>query len=74
MEKKTLPPPLLPPPPRSPLACTQTLFYFSFPSFQKHRRAPLCWRSINPALQFIFYHLRSTSVRETSARLTLKRK
>ena len=45
------------------LACTQALFYFSFRSFTKHRRAkrarstrkknkstptPLRWRSINP--------------------------
>ena len=34
------------------LACTQTLFYFSFRSFRRHR-------SINP-LRFIFYHARST--------------
>ena len=50
---------------------------FSFPSFQKHRRAPqqskrtrtsptttpLRWRSINP-LRFKFYHPRSTDFEE----------
>ena len=47
------------------LACTQTLFYFSFRSFQKHRRAliPLRGRSINPR-QFLFFI--------TRARRTLK--
>ena len=59
------------------VACTQTLFHFSFRSFQKHRRAPqqskrartsptttpLRWRSINP-LRFKFYHPRSTDFEE----------
>ena len=31
------------------LACTQTLCYFSFRSFQKHRR----WQSINPPAVYI---------------------
>ena len=61
------------------VACKQTLFYFSFHPFQKHRRARgnergvrerkiptttlLRWRSINP-LRFIFYHPRSTHFQE----------
>ena len=61
------------------VACTQTLLYFSFRYFRKHRRAhkrserartsaerdttPLRWRPINP-LRFIFYHSRSTDFKE----------
>ena len=54
------------------LACIQTLFNFSFRSFQKHRRArerserattPVHWRSINPP-KFIFYYARSTDFEE----------
>ena len=61
-------------------ACTQTLFYFSFRSFRKHRRA--CERSerartsaerekhyflvlvVYKSPFFIFYHLRSTDFKE----------
>ena len=47
------------------VACTQTLFYFSFRSFQNigelARTSALHWRAINP-LRFIFYHPGSTSL------------
>ena len=55
------------------VACKQTLFYFSFRSVQKHRRArerserarkkTLRLRSINLP-RFIFYHARSTDFEE----------
>ena len=48
------------------VACTQTLFYFSFRALEnigvrdsKGTPTPLRWRSINPP-RFIFYHARST--------------
>ena len=60
------------------IACKQSLFYFSFRSFQKQRRArersertrtsaelekELRWRSINLP-RFIFHHARSTDFEE----------
>ena len=54
------------------VACSQTLFYFSFRSFRKHRRAssssptPLPFAlAVNksPAV-FVFYHARSTDFEE----------
>ena len=46
------------------VACTQTLFYFSFRSFGKHRQArERGEHSINP-LRFIFYHACSTVFQE----------
>ena len=63
---------------RAVLACTQTLFYFSFRSFRKHRRArekgnlfsssptptPLVLAVNNSPAVFIFYHARSTNFEE----------
>ena len=47
------------------LACTQTLFHFSLPSFRKHLRlfssfpaaTPLSWRSITPPRGFLSHAL-----------------
>ena len=53
------------------LACTQTLFYNSFRSFQKHRRARRARErarslalAVNKPLRFIFYHPRSNDYEE----------
>ena len=54
----------------SPVACKQTLFYFSFRSFQKHRRARSRARENERGARernlprFIFYHARSTDFEE----------
>ena len=52
----------------SELACTETLFYSSFRSFQNigecaSTTTPLRWQLINP-MRFIFHHPRSTDSEE----------
>ena len=69
------------------LACTQTLFYFSFRSFRKHRRArkgeerasifyfphpyPLALSVSKSPAVFMFYYVRSTDLRWPLAFLIL---
>ena len=45
------------------IACTQTLFYFSFRSFRKHQRERELAVSKSPPV-YIFYHARSTDFQE----------